>query len=204
MSSQTPRIAVVGGGIAGLSFALHLHQRGLACDVYESVPEVRELGVGITLLPHAMRELAALGLQPALDTLSPRDHLVGHQRVYDLSSLESDLRASGFEPFERRAREAAKGGKLMLYGGLEGSFSPPPLQSMYQRSLWFHAYSLFNYVEDLESQRRGVEFVTKALESGKLKPRIDKVFAMEEYVEAWRYLRGKRSSYGKVMIETGA
>ncbi|WP_310567023.1 flavin-dependent oxidoreductase [Hydrogenophaga sp.] len=69
MSSQTPRIAVVGGGIAGLSFALHLHQRGLACDVYESVAEVRELGVGITLLPHAMRELAALGLQPALEAV---------------------------------------------------------------------------------------------------------------------------------------
>ncbi|MGI9216148.1 MAG: FAD-dependent oxidoreductase, partial [Hydrogenophaga sp.] len=69
MSSQTPRIAVVGGGIAGLSFALHLHQRGLACDVYESVPEVSELGVGITLLPHAMRELAALGLQPALEAV---------------------------------------------------------------------------------------------------------------------------------------
>ena len=67
MSSPAPRIVVVGGGIAGLSFALHLHQRGIDCEVYESVPEVRELGVGITLLPHAMRELAALGLQPALE-----------------------------------------------------------------------------------------------------------------------------------------
>lgn len=64
-----PRVAVVGGGIAGLSLALNLHQRGMACDVYESVPEVRELGVGITLLPHAMRELAALGLQPALEAV---------------------------------------------------------------------------------------------------------------------------------------
>lgn len=104
---------------------------------------------------------------------------------------------------ERYASAMAKGGKLMLYGGLEGSFSPPPLQSMYQGNLWFHAYSLFNYVEDLESQKRGVEFVTKALESGEMKPRIDKVFPMEEYVEAWRYLRGKRNSYGKVVIETG-
>lgn len=67
--SAPQRIAVVGGGIAGLSFALHLHQRGLVCDVFESVPEVRELGVGITLLPHAMRELAALGLQPALEAV---------------------------------------------------------------------------------------------------------------------------------------
>ena len=60
-------IAIVGGGIAGLSFALGLHQRGIDCDVFESVPEVKEIGVGITLLPHGMRELAALGIQEALE-----------------------------------------------------------------------------------------------------------------------------------------
>jgi len=59
-------IIVIGGGIAGLSFALALKQRGLACRVYESAPEVRELGVGITLLPHAMREFIALGLEERL------------------------------------------------------------------------------------------------------------------------------------------
>lgn len=63
------RIAIVGGGIGGLALALGLHQRGMACDVFEAAPQVRELGVGITLLPHAMRELAALGLQPELEPL---------------------------------------------------------------------------------------------------------------------------------------
>ncbi|HEX7890241.1 MAG TPA: flavin-dependent oxidoreductase [Ramlibacter sp.] len=63
------RIAVVGGGIGGLALALGLHQRGIACDVYEGVAEVKELGVGITLLPHAVRELAALGVQPQLEAL---------------------------------------------------------------------------------------------------------------------------------------
>ena len=61
------KIAIVGGGIGGLSLALALHRMGLACEVYETVPEVREIGVGITLLPHAMRELAELGLQPQLE-----------------------------------------------------------------------------------------------------------------------------------------
>jgi 5-methylphenazine-1-carboxylate 1-monooxygenase len=60
-------IAIIGGGIAGLGLALHLHSRGIACDVYEAVSQVRELGVGITLLPHAMRELAALGLQSQIE-----------------------------------------------------------------------------------------------------------------------------------------
>ena len=63
------RIAIIGGGIGGLSFALSLHKLGIPCDVYESVPEIKELGVGITLLPHAMRELAALGLQDKLEAL---------------------------------------------------------------------------------------------------------------------------------------
>src|ERR1051325_3885747 len=56
------QIAIVGGGICGLSLALNLHARGIPCRVYEAAPELKELGVGITLLPHAMRELSALGL----------------------------------------------------------------------------------------------------------------------------------------------
>ncbi|HYE93793.1 MAG TPA: flavin-dependent oxidoreductase, partial [Terriglobales bacterium] len=60
------QIAIVGGGIGGLTLALALHQRGLACRVYEGAPVVKELGVGITLLPHGMRELTALGVGAAL------------------------------------------------------------------------------------------------------------------------------------------
>jgi 2-polyprenyl-6-methoxyphenol hydroxylase-like FAD-dependent oxidoreductase len=63
------RVAIVGGGIGGLALALGLQQRGLACEVYEAAPEIREIGVGITLLPHAMKELAALGLQGELERL---------------------------------------------------------------------------------------------------------------------------------------
>ncbi|MGH9807955.1 MAG: flavin-dependent oxidoreductase, partial [Terriglobia bacterium] len=56
------KVAIIGGGICGLSLALNLKQRGIATNVYERAPEIRELGVGITLLPHAMREFSALGL----------------------------------------------------------------------------------------------------------------------------------------------
>jgi 2-polyprenyl-6-methoxyphenol hydroxylase-like FAD-dependent oxidoreductase len=55
-------VAIVGGGICGLSLALHLKQRGIAARVYERAADIEELGVGITLLPHAMREFSALGL----------------------------------------------------------------------------------------------------------------------------------------------
>ena len=55
-------IAIVGGGIAGLALALGLHRHGISARIYEAAPEIAEIGVGITVLPHGMRELALLGL----------------------------------------------------------------------------------------------------------------------------------------------
>ncbi|MGB6055802.1 MAG: FAD-dependent monooxygenase, partial [Burkholderiaceae bacterium] len=60
------KIAIAGAGIGGLSLALMLHQRGIEVDVYEAVEQMRPLGVGINLLPHAVRELTELGLQETL------------------------------------------------------------------------------------------------------------------------------------------
>ncbi len=59
-------ILVIGAGVGGLTLALSLHQAGIACKVFEAVPEVKALGVGINLLPHGMRELTDLGLQGPL------------------------------------------------------------------------------------------------------------------------------------------
>jgi 2-polyprenyl-6-methoxyphenol hydroxylase-like FAD-dependent oxidoreductase len=63
MSAARLPVAIAGGGIAGLALALNLHARSIPCLVYEAASELKPLGVGITLLPHAMRELKALGLQ---------------------------------------------------------------------------------------------------------------------------------------------
>jgi 2-polyprenyl-6-methoxyphenol hydroxylase-like FAD-dependent oxidoreductase len=62
-------VIIVGAGVGGLVLALSLHQAGIACRVYEAVPEIKPLGVGINLLPHAARELDELGLLPMLDKL---------------------------------------------------------------------------------------------------------------------------------------
>ena len=56
------RVLVVGAGIGGLTAALSLHAAGIEATVVEAAAELRPLGVGINLLPHAVRELTELGL----------------------------------------------------------------------------------------------------------------------------------------------
>ena len=59
-------IIIVGAGVGGLTLGLALHAAGIPCRIFESAAEIRPIGVGINLLPHATKELAALGLEPDL------------------------------------------------------------------------------------------------------------------------------------------
>lgn len=63
-------VLIAGGGIAGLALALTCHQIGAPFRVFEAVPELRPLGVGINLQPSAVRELYDLGLNQHLDEIS--------------------------------------------------------------------------------------------------------------------------------------
>jgi 2-polyprenyl-6-methoxyphenol hydroxylase-like FAD-dependent oxidoreductase len=67
---QAERVAIVGAGIGGLTLALCLHRAGIACRVYEQAAQIRPLGVGINILPHATAELRALGVLEALERVA--------------------------------------------------------------------------------------------------------------------------------------
>src|SRR6202171_2454564 len=59
-------VIIVGAGIGGLTLGLALHAAKIPCRIFESAAEIRPIGVGINLLPHATKELAALGLESDL------------------------------------------------------------------------------------------------------------------------------------------
>jgi len=70
MTTRTTPITIVGAGIGGLTLALELHAAGVPCRIYEAAPELRPLGVGINILPHATAVLADLGLLDRLETIA--------------------------------------------------------------------------------------------------------------------------------------
>jgi 5-methylphenazine-1-carboxylate 1-monooxygenase len=62
MDRLRTRVAIAGGGIGGLAMALQCERRGIECMVFEAAEKIEPLGVGINLLPHSVKILAALGL----------------------------------------------------------------------------------------------------------------------------------------------
>jgi len=61
--ARTPRVAIIGGGIAGLAAALALHRRGVEVTVYEQAGALSEIGAGVQMTPNAMNALRLLGLE---------------------------------------------------------------------------------------------------------------------------------------------
>lgn len=97
----------------------------------------------------------------------------------------------------------ARNARIYFYGTLDTHAPQLPLMDMFQKNAVFHPYSLFNYVEDAEMCAKGKAFVYDALATGRIRPRIDRVYPMEQYVEAFDYLSQPRKTHGKVVIETG-
>ena len=88
MNPRELDVIIAGAGIGGLTAALQLAAIGCRVRVFESTPEIRELGVGINVQPHGVKQLDRLGLGTAAGGLRRRGrraHLLQQARPGDLA-----------------------------------------------------------------------------------------------------------------------
>jgi 2-polyprenyl-6-methoxyphenol hydroxylase-like FAD-dependent oxidoreductase len=91
------KVGIVGAGLGGLSLALMLHQRGIECEVWEAAADLKPLGVGINLLPHAVRELTEIGLLDRLADMGVEtSQLAYYNRLGQPIWCEPRGRAAGY------------------------------------------------------------------------------------------------------------
>lgn len=94
---MTKPILIAGAGPGGLAAALALHAQGQEVLLFESVSELKPLGVGINLLPHAVRVLDGLGLTPELDAAAIQTgELAYYNKFGQLIWSEPRGRAAGY------------------------------------------------------------------------------------------------------------
>jgi salicylate hydroxylase len=72
MGAAVTRVAIIGGGIGGLTAARAMCRRNVEVAIYESAPELREIGAGVALGPNAMKVLQSLELEDDVRAIAGR------------------------------------------------------------------------------------------------------------------------------------
>ncbi len=103
-------------------------------------------------------------------------------------------------PFlETLAQAAAHGATIFEYGALSSAATPFPLITALQKGLLVRGYTLFEIASDPEKLARGKRYIYDSLQSGALKPVIDRTFPLDNIVEAHRYMESNQQN-GKIVV----
>ncbi|MBU6453664.1 MAG: zinc-dependent alcohol dehydrogenase family protein [Cyanobacteria bacterium REEB67] len=94
---------------------------------------------------------------------------------------------------------AAYQARIFIYGALSLQTTVFPLQTALRKGLSINGYTMFQIVDDEERFKRARDYIYAGLADGTLKPVIDKVFALEEIVEAQKYMETNQQN-GKIMV----
>ena len=100
---------------------------------------------------------------------------------------------------EQLAAITAPGGIIFEYGALAPHPTPYPLFPALAKGLTIRGYTLFEIVKNPEMLKRGKEYIYKGLESGSLKPIIDRIFPLADMAEAHRYMASNQQK-GKIVV----
>jgi len=101
--------------------------------------------------------------------------------------------------FPKLIAALAHQGIAYLYGLLSEGETPIPILQLLRKLPTIKVYSLSYVVADEARRKAAVDYILKGLDSGALKPVIDRIFKFDEMVEVHRYLEGN-SQFGKIVV----
>lgn len=100
---------------------------------------------------------------------------------------------------ETLAETASMGGTIIEYGALSTDPTPYPLFNALKKGLTIKGYTLFEITTDTEKLKKGKEYLFGKFKNGDLKPIIDKVFHLDEIVDAHNYMESNQQK-GKIIV----
>ena len=100
---------------------------------------------------------------------------------------------------QKLADAAASNATLFEYGALSSEPTIFPLFSSLAKGLTVRGYTLYEIVRDPKKLARGKSYVFDGLQSGALKPIIDRTFPLDAIADAHRYMESNQQK-GKIMV----
>ena len=107
--------------------------------------------------------------------------------------------AVGGDTLPALVEAAAPGGVIILYGSLAGAVAPLPLPFAMLKGLTIRGFAMNQYMEDAGHRAAALDFVARGLASGAFAPVVDRVFPLDEVVEAYRRLESN-VQVGKILL----
>jgi NADPH:quinone reductase-like Zn-dependent oxidoreductase len=94
---------------------------------------------------------------------------------------------------------AAFRGQIFLYGRLDDTPTPYPLITCMKKAISVRGYTLWEIVNDPTLRRRAQDWIISKIEQGIIAPVIDRVFRLDQIVEAHAYMDSNRAN-GKLVV----
>ncbi|WP_275295090.1 zinc-dependent alcohol dehydrogenase family protein [Amycolatopsis sp. La24] len=160
----------------------------------------RELGVAAIATTRSPAKAEILRQSGASEVVVGDENLPkAISRASNGKGLQAAFDPLGGDSLQRYADHLAPGATVFGYGTLTERQPVVPAAAMCRARAVFHPYSMFNHVDDPGQRARGIALVSEAIRSGRLRPRVDRVFGFEHVVDAYRYMQSGNQA-GKIVV----
>jgi NADPH:quinone reductase-like Zn-dependent oxidoreductase len=154
--------------------------------------------IALTRTSEKKRRLHEIGAPHVIAT-EEQDVVAEVMRITNGNGARVAFDPVGGPDFPKLIAAASFQGIAYIYGALSGENTPIPVLGMIGKMPTVRGYSIRLMTSDVERRKVAVEYVTKGLASGALKPIIDRIFKFDDMVEVHRYLENS-GQFGKIVV----